>query len=320
MAVPSETVQTYAQVGIREDLSDVISNIDPYATPWYSSIKKTKASNTYHEWLTDTLDAPSASNAAVEGDDTTANAYTAPARLGNYTQILKKGVTVSGTGDAVNTAGRSKEMAYQVAKRLKEIKTDVEMSMFANNARAAGNASTAREMAGLGAWITTNTANLGTAGSDPTGDGTNARSDGSDQSALTQTDFDTVMQGIWEEGGNPDMVFLSAANLQVAINTFTGMNNQRSYLEASKTGKNSVVNALDVYVTPWGKVQMMPSRHVRSIDVAILDTSKWEFANLRPVTNKPLAKTGDAEKRQIVMEGTLVCRNEKANGLVADVG
>ncbi len=230
---------------------------------------------------------------------------------------MKKSCTVSGTDTGLDKAGRAREMAYQIQKRMKELKTDMEKSMFANKARSAGGGASARILGGIGSWVTTNTANVGSGGADPTGNGTDARDDGT-ETAFEQADFDSVMQSIWTEGGKPEVVYLAASQLQVAIDNFTGMNNQRSYLEASKTGQNSIVNAVDVYVTPWGRVEFVPSRHVRNQDVWILQKDKWQVANLRPVKNEPLAKTGDSEKRHIVAEWTLVSLNEKANGLVAD--
>ena len=97
MAKPSNTIDTYDQVGIREDLSDVIHNVDPDETPFYSACAKAKATQTYHEWQTDTLRG-SQSNAHIEGDDTAAEARTATARLGNYTQRRKKGRPRQGNG------------------------------------------------------------------------------------------------------------------------------------------------------------------------------------------------------------------------------
>jgi len=317
MAVPTNSVQTYAQIGIREDLSDIITNVAPYETPMWSAIGKLKASNTLHEWQTDDLAAPNAGNAHVEGDDTTAEAFSPTVRLGNYTQIFKKSATVSGTDDGTSKAGRAKEMAYQIQKKMREIKTDMEAACFANQARDGGSSGAARRLAGLGAWVTTNVNNVGVGGSNPTGDGTNARTDGT-ETAFSQADFDTTMQEIWAEGGKPDCVYLSANQMQIAIDNFTGMNNQRSYVEASRTGQNSIVNAVDVYVTPWGRVEFIPSRHVRDQDVWIVEKDKLKWANLRPLKNEALAKTGDSEKRQLVGEGTFVVMNEKALGLVAD--
>lgn len=316
MAAPINTYKSTDQVGIREDLSDIISDISPTETPLYSAMKKIKATNTIHEWQTDALDAPSEDNAHVEGDDTTAQVSTPTTRLNNQCQIFKKSATVSGTDQGLNKAGRAREMAYQITKRMKELKRDMEKSIFANKAKVTRGEATAGVFAGIPAWIATNTNNVGGGGADPTGDGTDARTDGT-QTAFSQADFDLTMQNIWDEGGEPDSVFLSSFQMDVALG-FTGMNNQRSTIGASVGGTNSVVNAMDVYVTPWGTVDFIPSRHVRSRDVWIIQRDKWAFANLRPVKNEPLAKTGDSEKRQIIAEGTLVCYNEKANGGVVD--
>jgi len=207
MAQPTNTFDTYDSVGIREDLSNVIHNISPEETPFYSKAAKKAAKNTLVEWQTDSLRA-STTNAHIEGDATTAEARAATTRLGNYTQIFKNAVVVSDSDDNVDNAGRAKEIAYQTLKIAKEQKLDIEKALFANNARAAGNSTTARELAGAPAWLTTNTV-AGSGGADPTGDGTDARTDGT-QAAFSQANFDTVMQSIWVAGGKPDTVYLSA--------------------------------------------------------------------------------------------------------------
>lgn len=288
-------------------------------TPFYSKCKKLKASNTYHEWQTDTLRA-SAANAHVEGDEITANARTATTRQGNYTQIFVDAVSVPDTDSGLRKAGRASEIAYQMLKTAKEQKLDIEKALFDNNARVAGGSTTARELAGAPAWLITNTdfSSDGTpAGADPTGDGTDARTDDSTQEAFSQTRFDTVMQSIWEEGGKPNTVYLSAFQMNKAL-AFTGMNNQRSTIGASVGGTNSVINAVDVYVTPWGTVDFMPSRENRSRDVFIMQDDMWSVAVLRPTKNMELAKTSDSTRRAIVTELTLVCNNEKASGGVFD--
>lgn len=317
MAQPTNTFDSYDATGIREDLRDIIYNVSPEETPFLSTCKKTRATNTYHEWMQDTLRA-SAANAHIEGDETTANAMTAATRLGNYTQIFKNAVTVPDTDDGLNKAGRAKEIAYQTMKIAKEQKLDVEKALFDNNARAAGNSTTARELAGVPSWIVTSTDHGANEGADPTGDGTDARTDETTTLiAFSQARFDGVMQSIWEQGGNPDRVYLSAFQMNKAL-AFTGMNNQRSTIGASVGGTNAVINAVDVYVTPWGTVEFVPSRECRSRDVFILQSDMWEVAELRPMKNTELAKTGDATKRQIVMEATLCAKNERANGGVFD--
>ena len=314
MAQPTNTFDSYDAVGIREDLSDIIYDVSPEDTPFYSKSKKVKASNTYHEWQTDALRS-SAANAHVEGDEITANARTATTRQGNYTQIFVDAVSVPDTDSGLKKAGRASEIAYQMLKTAKEQKLDIEKALFDNNARVAGNSSTARELAGAPAWLISNTDFGDNEGADPTGDGTDARTDETTTlQAFDQTRFDGVMQSIWEAGGKPDTVYLSAFQMNKAL-AFTGNNNQRSAVQA---GDMKVVKSLDVYVTPWGTIEFLPSRENRSRDVFIMQDDMWSVAVLRGTTNTELAKTGDNTKRQVVTELTLVCNNEKAHGGVFD--
>jgi hypothetical protein len=314
MTQPSNTFDSYDAVGIREDLSDVITNISPEETPFHTKSAKTRARNTLHEWQTDSLRA-SAANAHIEGDATTAEARTATTRLGNYTQIFKNAVVVPDTDEGLDKAGRAREIAYQTLKIAKEQKLDIEKALFDNNARAAGNSTTARELAGAPAWLTSNTDFGANEGADPTGDGTDARTDETTTLiAFDQARFDGVMQSIWENGGNPDTVYLSAFQMNKAL-AFTGNNNQRSAVQA---GDERVIKSLAVYVTPWGTIEFMPSRENRSRDVFIMQDDMWEVATLRPTKNVALAKTGDNTTRQVVTELTLVCKNEAANGGVFD--
>lgn len=314
MAQPTNTFDSYDANGIREDLEDVIYDVSPEETPFYSSSAKVKATNTLHEWQTDSLRA-SASNKHIEGDDTAAEARVGTSRLGNYTQIFKNAVVIPATDNGLKKAARAKEMAFQVLKIAKEQKLDIEKALFDNNARVAGNATTARELAGAPSWLITNTVFGANEGADATGDGTDARTD--ETTALTAFDqdkFDTVMQSIWENGGKPDSVYLSAFQMNKALG-FTGNNNQRSTV---KSEDESVVKHMSVYVTPWGTVEFKPTRENRSRDVFIMQNDHWATAVLRPTKNEALGKSGDSEKRQVVTELTLVCRNEKASGGIFD--
>ncbi|CAB5222848.1 Family of unknown function (DUF5309) [uncultured Caudovirales phage] len=314
MAQPTNTFDSYDARGIREDLSDVIYDISPEETPFYTACAKAKASNTLHEWQTDALRS-SGDNAHIEGDDTIAEARSATVRLNNRTQIFKNSVVIPGTDVGLNKAGRAREMAYQVLKIAKEQKLDIEKAMFANQAKVAGDATTARRMAGVPAWLTTNTNfQSGSSGADPTGDGSNARTDDGTPTAFSQTKFDSVMQAIWVSGGKPDSVYLSAFQMNLALG-FTGNNNQRSNITAEA---EKVIKHMAVYVTPWGTVEFKPTRENRGRDVFIMQDDMWAVGVLRATKNEELAKTGDNEKRQVVTELTLVCRNEKSSGGIYD--
>jgi hypothetical protein len=319
MAQPTNTFDSYDAVGIREDLADLIYDVSPEDTPFYSKCKKVKASNTFHEWQTDALRA-SADNAHIEGDAITSNARTATTRLGNYTQIYLDSVSIPDTDAGLNKAGRASEMAYQMLKVAKEQKLDIEKSLWANQSRVAGNSTTtARRTAGVPAWLTTNTDFGANEAADPTGDGTDSRTD--EVTTLldfTQTRFDGVMQSIWEQGGKPNTCYLSAFQMNEAVTNFTGMNNQRSTIGASVGGTNAIVSAVDVYITPWGTINFLPSRENRGRDVFIMQDDMWSVAVLRPTKNVELAKDSDATRRAVVTELTLVCNNEKASGGIFD--
>lgn len=315
MAQPVNTYDSFDMRGIREDLRDVIYDISPGDTPFLTKCAKVSASNTFHEWQTDAVRS-SADNVHIEGDDTTGTARTATTRLGNYTQIFKEAVVVSGTDQGLTKAGRAKEMAYQIRMVAKAVKLDIEKALFANQARSAGvSGVSGRRLAGTGAWLTTNTNfQSGSSGADPTGDGTNARTDDGVPTAFSQTKFDNVMQQIWTSGGKPDTVYLSAFQMQVAQG-FTGNNSQQANVDATK---KTVIKYMAMYVTPWGTVEFMPSRENRSRDVYIMQDDMWSVAELRPMRNEELAKTGDSEKRQLVTELTLCAQNEKASGGIFD--
>lgn len=310
MTQVTNTYDSYDMAGIKEDLQDVIYNITPDETPFYTACKKTKASSTLHEWQTDTLRG-SAVNAHVEGDETAFAEPTASVRLNNRTQIFKNAVIISDTDEGLSKAGRAKEMAYQTLKIAREQKLDIEKALFANNAKVAGDSTTARELAGLGAWIATNT-NKGGSGTDPSPvDGTDPRNDGTDRD-FDQDQFDDVLQQIWTSGGNADKCYLSPTNMNIALG-FTGNNNQRNTVSSGEVSK-----VVDLYMTPWGSIEFVPSRENRGDDVFILQSDMWEVPVLRGTKNTELAKTGDASKRQVVTELTLCAKNEASSGGVFD--
>ncbi|OUV24596.1 MAG: hypothetical protein CBC57_06705 [Euryarchaeota archaeon TMED97] len=323
MTQVSNTYDSYDMKGIREDLSDIIYNITPDDTPFLSACKKAKATSTYYEWQTDTLRSAVDTNYHIDGDETAFEDPTASVRLGNYTQIFKNAVIVSDTASAVTAAGRKEEMAYQMLKVAREQKLDIEKTLFSNHERIVGTSSVPRQMAGLGAIIKTNTNKQnGNGGSDPTtiltdprnDDGTPTAFDGDGSAAQASIKFDDVMEKIWTSGGNPDRCYLSPFQMNQALN-FVGNNNQRSQVQA---GDQKVIKSLDVYVTPWGTVEFVPSREIRGRDVYILQNDMWAIHELRPTTSTELAKTGDATKRQVLTELTLCAKNEASSGGIFD--
>jgi hypothetical protein len=316
MSVPSNTYQTYTAIGNREDLSDRIYRIDPTDTPFQSGIEREKATAVLHEWQTQALEAAGA-NAKVEGDDATAVTAVPTVRLSNYCQISSKTVSVSGTQQAVEHAGRDDEMAYQEMLKGMELKRDMEFILLANTAKTAGDSTTARNTASALSWIKSNTSKStgATTGVDPTAaDGTSTRTDGT-QRAFTEAQLKTVLQSIWINGGKPDTIMVGAFNKQV-FSTFTG---RATPTEDAKSKK--IVASVDFYESDFGRLKVTPNRFMRSRDCLVLQMDMWalSFLNGRKMVSIPLAKTGDSTKRQVLSEYALTARNEKASGGVFDL-
>lgn len=316
MAVPTNTVQTFDRVSIREDFTDIISNISPTETPFVSNIGSTIARQRTHEWQTDSLVAADGDNKHVEGDDTAANVAAPTTRLANTTQIFKKSVTISGTSRAVDNAGYADELVYQVEKRGQEIKRDVETRMCGDFAAVTGNSSTASESAGAVAFMRTN-ANRGTGGADPTLSGklVDAASTAGTLRNFTEAQLKDVIQQAWTAGGNVSMALMSGPLKQTA-STFAGIADLR---KQAGDGPATIIGAADVYVSDFGDISFVPSRFTTGRDVLVIDPSLWEVADLRPYQIEELSKTGDSEKRQMLCEKTLVCMNDAGNGVIADV-
>lgn len=315
MAIVSNTFTTFDAKGIREELSNVISNISPEETPFQSNVGSESISNTFFEWQTDSL-AATDQTAVINGDDVGSfDATSATTRLGNYTHIRRRTLIVADNLEAVDKAGRDNEVAYQLAKRGKELKRDIEAVLMANNARVAGNSSTAPETAGLGAWITTNTNKAGD-GTDPTAaDGTDARGDGT-QRDFTEAMLKDVMQQTWSAGGNPSVLMVGPFNKQ-AVSAFTGIAAQR--YQAPSDAPTTIIGAADVYLSDFGSVTVVPNRFQRDRDAFVLDPEYASVCYLRPIQQVELAKTGDAEKRMVIAEFGLKVMNEAAHGIVADL-
>ena len=310
MAQPTNTFDTYDSIGEREDLSDVIYNISPTDTPFLSSAAKTKATAVLHEWQTDSLAAAVTNNQVIEGDEATLDAITATTRLSNSCQIMDKTIVITGTQEAVDKAGRASEIAYQIAKKAKELKRDLEASLTSNNAEVTGSATAARVAGGLRSWVATNDV-MGTSGTSG-GAGNTAAGNGT-QRAFTESLLKSVIKSVWNAGGNPTMIMVGPFNKQ-KLSGFTG-NSTRFDAGADATLYTSV----DVYASDFGQLQVVPNRFSRDREAWVLDMDFWGVAFLRDFSMHDLAKTGDTEKKQLLLEATLESRNEAASGCVADL-
>jgi len=314
MAIVTNTFTSHSGVGIRESLADVIANISPEEVPFQSNVGTENVNNTYFEWQTDSL-ASTSTTAVIDGDDVSSfDSTAATSRVGNYTHIRRRTTIVADNYSALDTAGRNDELAYQLAKRGKELKRDIEAVLTANNAQVAGNSSTARETGGLGAWVATNE-NVGSGGGLTTGDGTTARTDGT-QRDFTETMLKDAMQQAFVSGGQPSILMVGPHNKTV-VSGFAGIAAQR--YQAPTAAPTTIIGAADVYLSDFGTLNVVANRFSRERDAWLLDPEYASVCYLRPIQQVELAKTGDAEKRMVIAEFGLKVLNEAAHAVVADL-
>jgi len=314
MAIVTNTFTTYDAKGVREELSNVIANISPEETPFQSNVGSENISNTFFEWQTDALAATS-TTPVINGDDVTSfDSTAATTRLGNYTHIRRRTLVLADNLEVVNKAGRQSELAYQMAKRGKELKRDIEAVLLSNNARVAGNSSTASETAGLPSWIAANVNAAGDA-TEATGDGTDARTDGT-QRDFTEAMLKDAMQQAWAAGGSPSVLMVGPHNKQV-VSTFTGIAQQR--YQAPSNAPTTIIGAADVYLSDFGSVSVIPNRFQRDRDAFVLDPEYASVCYLRPIQSVDLAKTGDAEKKMLIAEFGLRVEAPTAHAAIYDL-
>ena len=332
MAVVANTFETYQAKGIREDLSDLISDISPTTTPFQSNIGTRDADNTYFEWQTDSLATASAA-ATIEGADLSSfTAVTPTVRLGNYCQINMVDFIISGTEQRVDKAGRASEIGYQSAKAAKELKRNIEVACLLNGVGAVvGATNTARVTAGFPCWLKTNETSTNVTapsytGSTPTGAAQVWKSFGT-PTAFTEAMLKTTMQECYESGGEPSMLMVGPFN-KTQVSGFSGIASSRYNVDGAEPSVS--IGAADIYVSDFGNLSVVPNRFFTSVVDAgagslmnnwafLIDPDEVKIANLRPYTIETLAKTGDADKRMILREWGLQVNNEKAHGVVAGI-
>lgn len=319
--MPSQPTNVYTpatQIGQREDLLDFIKNISPTERPFLSNINTgSRAQAVKVEWQTDVL-AAAADNAQLDGQEFSAPAVTPTVRLGNYLQTFFKDVVIAGIAEEINTAGRRSEIAYQTTKMGKEMLNDLEHALTRNYASTAGAAASARHMASAESWITSNVQKAGAA--DGTSKGwqsgiTTAPTDSSTVGAVSTTLLKAAIKGAWSSGGNPRFVLVGPTNKQ-NISQFSGI--ATLYKDVPGMGQAMIVDAADLYVSDFGEHMIVPSRFNRGRTVQVLDLECWEVRYLRRIQPIQIAKTGDSIKRKLVMDATLISKQEAGNAKIVD--
>ncbi len=323
MAIVTNTFQSTSAVGNREELSDVVNRITPEDSPIYSLIGSTSCKTTHPEWEYEELDAPAA-NIQLEGDEYDFTALVPATRVGNYTQILRKDWIVSNTQNTMDNAGDAeKGLKKQKLRKGIALRKDVEFSIVSNTASTT---TTTRTSGGLPTWLETNTSRGAAGGADGgfnSGDGlTDVAVDGT-QRAFTKVLLDGTMQSAYEAGANVKHIVCSPYLKSVFV-SFMSDSNVASFRYAAAGGSdNTIIATADVYEGPYGKVMIAPNRvqstAATSRNAFLIDPDLMEWKWFRKIKEDTgIAKTGDANKKVLIGEGTLCVKNEAAHGVVAD--
>ena len=326
MAIATNTRTTYGAIGKREDLSNIIYNISPMETPFLSGAGKGSIDNTLFEWQTDSL-AAAAANQQLEGNDSMAAlAVAEPTRLTNYAQISYKTVQSSGTAEAIDFAGRKSSQAYQMAKRAKEIKRDMEKMLLSLDLKVAGDATTDRKSAGVLSWLGTaaaGTSNIILGSASPVVGVTNTAVGSAVPSfgvsaVLTMAMINLAMERCFTLGGEPSDI-LAPADLKQKISSLGGSVIADIQSQAAGAKPTTAINAVDVLVTDFGTLKIVPSRHMVADMLFFVDYDFWSVEYLRPFQTETLAKTGDSVKQLIIAEYGLCAKNGLASAAIVGV-
>lgn len=319
MAMATNAFSTYAAKGIREDLSNTIFNISPVETPMLSNIGRRPVKAVQFDWQTDSLAAASTTNAILEGGDSTADTTNPTTRVANVTQISEKPWTITGTLEAVDKAGRKSEQAYQMAKKGKELKRDMEATITSSQVAVTGGSTTARKTAAFDSWLVTNTDN----GNGGTGDyaytttpiTARTAATAGNVRAFSESILKTIIKKQWTSGGQTKLLMVGPVNKQ-RTSGFTGIAEIRK--DAGK-GQATIVGAADIYVSDFGDVEVVPNRFMPEDRAYLVDPDYAKLGVLRPFFTEELAKSGDASKYHILTEYGLMVDNEAAHAVARDL-
>lgn len=316
MSAISNTATTLTTKGIREDLENNIYRVAASKTPFTKNIGSSgKATATFHEWQTETLAAPSASNYQLEGNDygSTFGAENVTTRVGNYCQIFAKTGIVSRTDDIVKKAGRSSELNRQKVLKGIELATDMEMTFLNNGVSGQESGGTPRKCAGLPAWVTSNTG-FGSGGSAGgySGGTVSAATPGTNRT-FTEAQVKAIRTTAFGNGATPSQAYMSGTNKQ-QFSAFTGIASIR--VDASPREQATIIGAADVYQDDYGRLSLIPHQYAVANMAIFVDPEMVGVATLDGMKTTPLAKTGDAEKFAITAEKTLVVKNQKAHAVL----
>lgn len=304
-AAPANTYMETAMNNVREDLSDIVYELDKDDTPVVTAATKSDSDQVLTEWLVQDLN-PAANVPQPEGFTAAMSPAKKPQRLQNVCQILARTVAVSNTARAVagNTVGGD-EYERQILHRGTELKTDLELTILGETIKTTVDP---RAMSGLQTYCSLGSVGAG-AGVLPLGDGTNAHTPGTARD-LTLDMVETGMQQSWDAGGKPNMAVMSStikrwfSNMAATV-TAGNPSVASQVMQSTTPAPITIMGAVGAFLTDFGVLQLVPDRYIPAHVLMMIDTRYLELGPLpgREFVEEEYAKTGDNTPGGVVWEG-----------------
>lgn len=273
-------------------LSKEIAVIGVQSTPFSSLLlqngKIEKANGAIHSWRERTLD-DTEDISAAEGSETEVFYESARAELSNPLEIFKKGVSVSGTINAISVNGVGNVFAGEVADRLLEVKVNLENKLI-NGVRDDGSVSGIRKMDGILEFV-------------DEGNVVN----GSTLNVITEAELKATVKKLWDVG-LPSGNYFGLVNADIKEQIDELYKDKYTYLAQ----ENMFGIVVDVVKTNYGNLNLVLSRHVPADKLIVFDLDFLTIAFLREPLFEALAKTGDSIKGHVLTEATLKVGSKKA--------
>jgi hypothetical protein len=312
MAQVANTFASFNSTRNREQLMNNIWNVSVSETPFVKLIGKEAVDGVFVEWNTDAY-AAAGSNKVEQGNQSTIVAVTPSVRLGNRTQIGEKTFGVTGTQEKVEKAGGKSERAYQLAKKMVELKKDIEFGCLQNTTSIAASAGVAPQARGMPGFMDSNTS-LGAGGVAANPVTNTAAVDGT-QRAFTETLMKGVLQQMFDNGADIDATYILLPSTQRTVfDTFLA-----GTTRFDKAEDKALTATLEIYIGPFGRVRTVNARHMRQREVFIVNPEFLALGMLRNMQETPLAKIGDTQNVLVNAEWTLINKNTRAHGVIADL-
>ncbi|GAA0432651.1 hypothetical protein GCM10008983_06570 [Lentibacillus halophilus] len=270
-------------------LSNEIAKVGVQSTPFTSMLMQKgnieRANSTIYSFIEKVLDNTD-DITQEEGADAT-NFYSSNRKeLNNIMEIFSKGVSISGSAQAMKQG----QLSQEVNDRLTELKIAMEKKLITGKKQDGSTGK--RKMSGLIEFADSSNA-VSTTGN------------------IKEQTIKDAMQKLW----NKDLMegeYYALVNADVKENIDKIYENNYNYVHQT-TNFGALANSVN---TNYGTVHFLLSKHVPANKAVFFNSAYTDLAYLREPSFQPLAKNGDSNRALVVAESTLKVASPKAVSVV----